>query len=109
MTAEELKGWALANGWQMIAGKPSLTKPSRPSEAIVRMDLKATVVNIEVKKPAGKWEKVAGAAYAKVEADEETGLPRGLGLDTIPGFTMLMRENLDARVFASMGGGPKRR
>ena len=30
----------------------------------------------------------------------------GLGLDTIPGFTMLMRENLDARVFASMGGGP---
>ena len=54
-------------------------------------------------------EKVSGAAYAKVEADEETGLPRGLGLDTIPGFTMLMRENLDAKVFASMGGGPKRR
>ena len=109
MTAEELKSWALANGWQMIAGMPSLTKPSRPSEAIVRMDLKATVVNLEVKKPAGKWEKVSGAAYAKVEADEETGLPRGLGLDTIPGFTMLMRENKDRQVFASMGGPPKRR
>ena len=93
----------------MLGGMPSLTKPSRPTEAIVRLDLKATVVNVEVKKPAGKWEKLAGAAYAKVTADPETGMPHGLGLDTIPGFTMLMRENLDARVFASMGGGPKRR
>ena len=109
MTAEELTRWALANGWQMLAGMPSLTKPSRPQEAIVRMVLKATVVNLEVKKPAGKWEKVSGAAYAKIEPDEETGLPRGLGLDTIPGFTMLMRENKDRQVFAGMGGGPKPR
>jgi hypothetical protein len=109
MTKDELTAWALASGWQMIGGMPSLTKPSRPNEAIVRLDFKATVVNIEVKKPAGKWEKFAGAAYAKVTADEETGMPLGLSLDTIPGFTMLMRENKDRQVFASMGGPPKRR
>jgi hypothetical protein len=103
VTQEELTTWALANGWQIIAGHPSLTKPSSPKEAIVRMVLKATVVNIEVKKPAGKWEKVSGAAYAQVLADEDTGLPRGLGLDTIPGFTMLMRDNKDRQVFAGMG------
>ena len=45
MDKDELTTWALANGWQMIAGCPSLTKPSRPAEAIVRMVLKATVVN----------------------------------------------------------------
>lgn len=104
MTKDELTGWALANGWQSIGGCPSLTKPSSPKEAIVRMVLKATVVNIEVKKPAGKWEKVSGAAYASVAADPESGLPRGLGLDTIPGFTMLMRENQDRMAFSRMGG-----
>ena len=107
MDKDELTGWALANGWQMIAGHPSLTKPSSPKEAIVRMVLKATVVSLEVKKPAGKWEKVSGAAYAKVQPDPETGLPRGLGLDTIPGFAMLMRENKDRMVFARMTGAPK--
>lgn len=75
MTQAELTDWALANGWQMIAGNPSLTKPSSPKEAIVRMVLKATVVNLEVKKPAGKWEKVSGAPYAKVELDPQTELP----------------------------------
>ena len=105
MDKGELTNWALANGWQMIAGCPSLTKPSSPKEAIVRMVLKATVVNVEVKKPAGKWEKLAGQAYAKVEADEDTGLPMGIGLDTIPGFTMLMRENKDRLAFAKMTGG----
>jgi hypothetical protein len=104
---DELTGWALANGWQMIAGHPSLTKPSSPKEAIVRMVFKATVVSLEVKKPAGKWEKVSGAAYAKLQPDPETGLPRGLGLDTIPGFAMLMRENKDRMVFAGMTGKPK--
>ena len=106
MTKDELAGWALANGWQMIAGSPSLTKPSSPKEAIVRMVLKATVVNLEVKKPAGKWEKVSGQSYAKVQPDPETGLPLGLGLDTIPGFTMLMQENRDRMVFARMTGPP---
>jgi len=107
MDKDELTRWALANGWQMMAGCPSLTKPSSPKEAIVRMVFKATVVNLEVKKPAGKWEKVAGAAYGKLEADSETGLPRGLSLDTIPGFTMLMRENKDRQVFAGLTGAPK--
>ena len=106
MDKDELTNWALANGWQMMAGCPSLTKPSSPREAIVRLVLKATVVHLEVKKPAGKWEKVAGADYAKLEADPETGMPRGLGLDTIPGFTMLMRENKDRLVFARMTAGP---
>ena len=107
MDKDALTAWALANGWQLIAGHPSLTKPSSPKEAIVRMVLKATVVSLEVKKPAGKWEKVSGAAYAKVEPDPDTGLPQGLGLDTIPGFTMLMRENKDRMVFARMSGTPK--
>ncbi len=105
MTQEQLTDWALRNGWQMLAGCPSLTKPSSPKEAIVRMVFKATVVNLEVKKPAGKWEKVAGQAYAKIQPDEDTELPLGLGLDTIPGFTMLMRENKDRMTFARMTGG----
>ncbi len=107
MDKDELTAWALANGWQMIAGCPSLTKPSSPKEAIVRMALKATVVNLEVKKPAGKWEKVSGQSYAKVQPDPDTGLPLGLGLDTIPGFTMLMQEKKDRMVFAKMTGQPK--
>jgi hypothetical protein len=107
MDKDQLINWALANGWQMIAGHPSLTKPSSPKEAIVRMVLKATVVHLEVKKPAGKWEKVSGQSYATVQPHPETGLPLGLGLDTIPGFTMLMRENKDRMVFASMTGTPK--
>ena len=102
MTREELTSWALASGWQMIAGHPSLTKPSSPKEAIVRLILKATVATLEVKKPAGQWQKVAGAAYAKIEADPDTGLPRGIGLDTIPGFTMLMQDNKDRQVFSRM-------
>jgi hypothetical protein len=109
MTADELKSWALGNGWTMIAGHPSLTKPQpagrkTPAEAVVRMVLKATVVHVEAKKPAGKWEKLSGESYAKVVADEETGVPHGLGLETIPGFRMLMQENRDRQVFAGMGG-----
>ena len=64
MTREELEAWALSNGWQIIAGHPSLTKPSSPKEAIVRMVFKTTVVHIEAKKPAGKWEKISGENYA---------------------------------------------
>ena len=104
MNKDELMSWALENGWQMIASYPSLTKPSSPKEAIVRMVLKATVVNLEVKKPAGKWEKVSGQSYEKIQPDPDTGLPLGLGLDTVPGFTMLMRKNKDRVVFARMSG-----
>jgi hypothetical protein len=101
MDKDALTAWALANGWTIIAGAPSLTKPSSPKEAIVRMVLKATVVNVEVKKPAGKWEKVAGESYGKIVPDPETGLPQGLGFDRIPSFTMLMRDNKDRQVFAN--------
>lgn len=107
MTKDELSQWALANGWQTIDGCPCLTKPSRPSEAIVRMVLKATLANIEVKKPAGKWEKISGAAYSKIEADPETGFPRGLGLDTIAGFSMLMEDNKNRAVFAKLNARAK--
>jgi hypothetical protein len=107
MNKDELTSWALENGWRMIASCPSLTKPSSPKEAIVRMVFKATVVNLEVKKPAGKWEKVSGQSYERIQPDPDTGLPLGLGLDTNPGFTMLMRENKDRMVFAKMTGLPK--
>jgi hypothetical protein len=100
MDKDELTTWALKNGWQMIGGIPSLTKPSNPNEAIVRLILKGTVANLEIKKPIGKWEKVLGVPYNKIEADEETGMPRGLGLDTISGLSTLMQENKYRQVFA---------
>ena len=102
MTADELRAWALAHGWTVVAGHPSLTKPSNPKEAVVRMVLKATVVHVEAKKPAGKWEKLSGAAYADVVPDEE-GVPGGLGFDTMPEFRKLMQENRDRQVFANWG------
>ena len=43
MTKDEITAWALANGWSMIDGFPSLTKPTKPHPAIVRLVLKATV------------------------------------------------------------------
>jgi hypothetical protein len=102
MTKDELTAWALANGWQMLAGTLCLTKPSAPKEAIVRMVLKATVVTIEVKKPAGKWEKFASTAYEKVVMDPDGERPLGLGFEKIPSFSMLMRDNKDRQVFAKM-------
>ena len=108
MDKDELTAWALANGWQIMAGCPSLTKPRSPKEAIVRLVFKATVVNVEVKKPAGKWEKVSGEAYAKVVADPDTGMPGGLGLTSIPGFTMLMQDNKDRLMMERLSGGGTR-
>ena len=69
----------------------------------MRLVLKATVVHIEAKKPAGKWEKLSGASYGSVVADPESGIPSGLSLETIPGFRMLMQENRDRQVFAKWG------
>ena len=100
MDKDAMTAWALANGWQMADGHPSLMKPSAPHQAIVRLILKGTVVNLEIKKPIGKWEKVASANYNKIEADPETGFPRGIGLDTISGLTMLMQDNKNRLVFA---------
>ena len=104
MTADEIRAWAAQNGWQVVGGHPSLTKPSSPKEAIVRLVLKATVVHVEAKKPAGKWEKLSGASYGAIVADPDTGIPSGLGFETIPGFRMLMQENRDRQVFARWGG-----
>ena len=99
MTKDELTAWALANGWRMIGGFPSLTRPSQPDTAIVRIVLKATVASIEIKKPAGKWEKVSGESYSKIVADTETGIPSNLGITTISGLTLLMQDNKDRAVF----------
>ena len=109
MDKDELTAWALAHGWQMIGGTPCLVKPQGPKvaskEAIVRLVFKATVVSIEVKKPAGKWEKISGESYAKITLDPATGLPTGLGLTSIAGLTKLMQDNKDALVFAKMTKG----
>jgi hypothetical protein len=66
--------------------------------------LKATVVNLEVRKPAGKWEKVATENYAHVVQDGEDELPRGLGFEKVPSITLLMQQNRDAMVFGRMSG-----
>jgi hypothetical protein len=103
MGKEELVAWALKNGWRMLDGHASLAKPGRPKEAIVRLALKATVVNLEIKKPSGKWEKVSGASYADIQPDPDSGMPRGLGLVSIPGITKLMQDNKDSQVFGNLG------
>ena len=107
MTKDELTDWALKSGWQMIAGHPSLTRPSRPADAIVRLVLKGTVVQLEIKKPAGKWDKIASAPYSKLVADEETGVPIGLGLDTIAGFSALMQDHRNRAVFGNAAAPAK--
>ena len=84
MTKDELTNWALANGWQSIADHLSLTKPSRPSEAIVRLVLKGTVVNLEIKKPAGKWEKVASAPMPRSKPTRRPVSPEGWGWTRSP-------------------------
>jgi hypothetical protein len=103
MTKDEITAWALANGWTMIEGFPSLTKPTKPHPAIVRLVLKATVASVEIKKPAGKWEKVSGESYSKIEADPDSGMPGGLGLGTISGLTLLMQDNKDRKMMAGIG------
>jgi len=105
MTKDEITSWALANGWQMLDGAPSLTKPSAPHPAIVRLVLKATIASLEIKKPAGKWEKVASQSYSKIKADPETGMPDSLGLGTISGLTLLMQDNKDRMIFSRMTKG----
>jgi len=102
MTKDELTAWALANGWQMVGENPSLMKPTKPTEAIVRLVLKATVAQLEIKKPSGKWDKVTSESYSKIEYDEYAELPTNLGLQTISGLTMLMRDNKDRQAFAKL-------
>ncbi|MBI1210465.1 MAG: hypothetical protein GC190_03305 [Alphaproteobacteria bacterium] len=102
MTKDELKDWATANGWQEIGGFVSLVRPTKPSEAIVRLVFKATVVQLEIKKPSGKWDKVKSESYDKIAYDDHAELPRGLGLTTISGLTMLMRDNKDRLAFAKL-------
>ena len=99
MTKDEITTWALASGWKMRGAHLSLSRPTKPDEAIVRLVLKATVANVEIKKPSGKWDKVSGAAYGDVVADPETAVPRGLGLVTIQGLAKLMQDNRDKMVF----------
>ena len=106
MTKEELSQWALANGWQQMGNDICLVRPTKPTEAIVRMVFKATVAQIEIRKPSGKWDKVASEAYAKIAWDDYAELPTNLGLTTISGLTMLMQDNKDRLAFAKLGGKP---
>jgi hypothetical protein len=99
MTKDELTQWALANGWQMVGEYPSLMKPPAFRDPVVRIVLKATMANVEFKKPSGKWEKVSSEGYKALTADPETGIPSGLGFDTITGLSSLMRDNKDRRAF----------
>jgi hypothetical protein len=103
MTKDEITAWALSHGWQMVDGFPSLTKPTAPHPAIVRLVLKATVASVEIKKPAGKWEKVSSESYAKIEPDPDSGVPGGLKLGTLAGLSQLMQDNKDRMVFAKFG------
>lgn len=107
MDKDAITSWALANGWQLIGGHPSLTRPTAPAQAILRMVFKATVVQVETKKPSGAWQKVSSESYAQIMADPESGMPLGLGFEAMPSITMLMRENKDRQVFARMGGPAK--
>jgi hypothetical protein len=104
MTKDELSTWALANGWQEMGEHISLVRPTKPAEAIVRIVFKTTVVQLEIKKPSGKWEKVKSEAYDKIIWDEDAELPRGIGFTTISGLTKLMRDNKDRLAFAKMSG-----
>jgi hypothetical protein len=52
----------------------------------------------------GKTNVTAEVKTGAVVADEDTGLPHGLGFETIPGITMLMQDNKDRMVFARMTG-----
>ena len=101
MDKPELTAWAKKNGWRERGGVLTLSKPSKPDHAIVRMMFLATVVHVEIRKPAGKWERVGGASYRDIVADEDTGVPGGLGLDTLHSLQMLMQENRDQMVFAA--------
>ena len=100
MNKEELTTWALSNGWQMVGETPCLMRPTKPTEAIVRLVFKATVAQVEIRKPSGKWDKVAGDSYGKIEYDEYAELPSNLGLATISGLTRLMQDNKDRLAFS---------
>jgi hypothetical protein len=104
MTKDELTAWALANGWQMAGEHLSLMKPRQFEVPVVRLVLKATVASLEIRKPNGKWEKVAGESYAKIIPDPGNGTPGGLGLATINGLSSLMADNKDRLVFAKFKG-----
>ena len=66
----------------------------------VRSRLRATIVRNRRGVPIA-----VSANYNKIEADPETGFPRGIGLDTISGLTMLMQDNKNRLVFAKKPGG----
>ena len=102
MTKDELTEWAQKAGWRMIAGHLSLAKPGAPAAPIVRLVFKATVVNLEVRKPAGKWEKVGGDAYGRITAGEDDAPPGGMGFEAVPSIGRLMQDNRDAVVFSRM-------
>jgi len=106
MNKDELVAWGTKNGWQLIGDDLCLMKPPNYKDAIVRLVLKGTVVNLEIRKPIGKWEKISGIAYSKITADAETGFPRGLGLEAMTNLSFLMEDNKNRMVFSKIARPP---
>ena len=106
MNKDDLVAWATKNGWQLIGNELCLMKPPNYKDAVVKLVLKGTVVNLEFKKPIGKWEKISGVTYKEITPDAETGFPRGLGLETMTNLSFLMEDNKNRMVFAKMSRPP---
>jgi hypothetical protein len=54
--------------------------------------------------PRADGKRFRGQSYGAVVADAETGVPRGLGLVSIPGLTRLMQDNRDSTTFSRLTG-----
>lgn len=44
-----------------------------------------------------------------IQLDPDTGVPRRLGFEKLPSFSMLMQENKDRQIIATRGRSPRRR
>jgi hypothetical protein len=82
-----------------------LTKPGASNDPLVRLVPKATLVNLDVRKPAGQWDKEAGESYAHVAQGLEDEPPRGLSFEKVPSIALLMQQNRDTMVFGRVRGG----
>ena len=79
MNKDEITAWALANGWQMMDGFPSLTKPPRRIRPLCA-GAEGHRRQRRNQKPAGKWKKSPRELFQDRGGPET--LPGGLGLGT---------------------------
>ena len=75
MDRNELTAWALANGWQMLAGCPSLTKPQFRAEVsdVLR---KAQLKKIQIAEEKGDFKEAADSyiEYTKAFGNQDEAL-----------------------------------